>query len=124
MHRVVQVSSTQPVYSALCKDQTAASVTTENPREEFLINQSLYGVIVSGSHLQVWDSQMILFDVICSVLSTLLLLRARDLSRVYNWQFNIYPNEKPDCSFLLRRLYTEAAGGGRMTINRSVNTEK
>lgn len=66
------------------------------------------------------------FDVICNVLSTLLLLRERerDLSRVYNWQFNIYPNEKPDCSFLMRRLYTEAAGGGRMTINSSVNTEK
>lgn len=73
-HGDLKVSSTQPIYTALCKDQMAACVTTENPREEFLINHFYLKCLsldqTSNVRLLNYPSY-----TICSLLSTLLLLR-------------------------------------------------
>lgn len=100
-HGDLKVSSTQPVYTVLCKDQMAACVTVENPIEEFLINHFCLKCL---SLDQTWKCETCKLSFLCNLQFALTSATfERDLSHVYNWQFNICPTElKSQAAVLMR----------------------
>lgn len=102
-HGDLKVISTQPIYTELCKDQTPAPVTSENPREEFLINHFYLKYLLLD---QTWKCETCKISVLYNLQFAFNPATFEaDLSRVYNWQFNIYPTElKSQAAVLMRHF--------------------
>lgn len=97
----VKVSSTQPIYTVLCKDQMPVCVTVENPKEEFLINHFYFKCLLLDQKQECETCKWSFIYNLQFAFNPATF--ERDLSRIYNWQFNIYQTElKSQAAVLMR----------------------
>lgn len=91
------VGSTQPFTLFSAKIRCLPVSPVENPKEKILINHFYLKYLLLD---QEWKCETyklsILYNLQFSFSSA---TPERDLSRVYNWQLNIYQTEEPGCSF-------------------------